>query len=431
MPKPQLVPYDLDVKLLTGQLAQMAGVFTDAVRLFARHWPALITLFSAGFALRFGALWVAGRASFISPTITAMILPFAPLFMIASLALMLKVLATSLPGLLAENESAQWRSHIKATVVALIPFLAIYASNGFLKEDMRRYAYDQGGLVWAQLERGDFADDVLFNRIPLPTSGIILGIVIIAVALRKFIAWKKLASKSTLWALLSAYLEAVWLTSLAYIFTLKVTQLQQWVTNRQVVDDINVWWQTASETYKLVHTFVLTPFTWLGSFISAAGALIVVPVAWLTIGATLYGAELKKGDPLFDEEVATEHINRLPNPVKRTINHVVSPVVTPFKAAVDAIRKIAIAGFIPMVLFCVIFALTGWLRIGVDEAAHVLIGPRSSALNFAIEPVISFVESLVYFTVTLVLLASGVSRVLTARLMVDAESTDAKAPMPA
>ncbi|MDO5720723.1 MAG: hypothetical protein Q4P05_08305 [Actinomycetaceae bacterium] len=399
---------------LKGQMRQMAAVFTDAIRLFARHWPALIALFCAGFALRFGALWIAGRVSFYSPTLTAMILPFAPLFMIAALALMLRVLATSLPGLLAENESQQWRSHIKATVVALIPFLAIYASNGFLKEDMRRYAYDQGGLVWAQLERGDFADDVLFDRIPLPTTGIILGIVVIAIGARKVIAWKKLSSRSTLWALLSAYLEAVWLTSLAYIFTLKITQLQQWVMSRQVVDDINVWWQTASQTYKLINTFILTPFTWMGSLISSAGALIVVPVAWLTIGATLYGAELKKGEPLFDEEVATERINRLPNPVQRTINHVVSPVVTPFKAAVDAIRKIAIAGFIPMVLFCVIFALTGWLRVGVDEVVHAALGPRSSAWNFAIEPLISLGESLVYFTVTLVLLAAGVSRVLSA-----------------
>lgn len=409
-----MFPYDLPVSMLKSQLSQMAGVFTDAAQLFVRHWPALVTLFCAGFSLRFGALWIAGRASFYSPTLTAMILPFAPLLMIAALALMLRVLATSLPGLLAENESQQWRSHIKATVLALIPFLAIYASNGFLKEDMRRYAYDQGGLVWAQLERGDFADDVLFDRIPLPTTGIILGIVVIAIGLRKVIAWKKLSSRSTLWALLSAYLEAVWLTSLAYIFTLKVTQLQQWVMSRQVVDDINVWWQTASQTYTLINTLILTPFTWLGSFISSAGALIVVPVAWLTIGATLYGAELKKGDPLFDEEVATEHINRLPNPVQRTINHVVSPVVTPFKAAVDAIRKIAVAGFIPMVLFCVIFALTGWLRVGVDEVVHVALGPRSSAWNFAIEPLIALVESLVYFTVTIVLLAAGVSRVLSA-----------------
>ncbi|MDO5700515.1 MAG: hypothetical protein Q4P36_03490 [Bowdeniella nasicola] len=407
---------------LTRHVVQMASVFTDAATLFARHWPALVTLLCSGFALRFGALWLAGRASHTSSVLSALILPLAPLCMIAALALMLRVLATSLPGLLAENEAGQWRAHMKATVVALIPFLAIYASNGFLKEDMRRYAYDQGGLVWAQLERGDFADEVLFSRIPLPTSGIIVGVVLIALALRKYIAWKKLASASTLWALISAYIEAVWLTSLAYVFTLKVGQLQGWVMNRQVVDDINVWWQTASETYTFLHTLVLTPFTWVGSLISSIGALIVVPVAWLTIGATLYGAELKKGEPIFDEEAATDRIRRLPSPVKRTITHVVSPVTTPLKAAVDALRKIVVAGFIPMVAFCVIFALTGWLRIGVDVLAHHLLGPRPSALNFALEPVISLAESLVYFTVTLVLLAAGVSRILTAHTIREEEA---------
>ncbi|MDO5721758.1 MAG: hypothetical protein Q4P06_04355 [Actinomycetaceae bacterium] len=400
------------MRLLQRELSNLGNIIAGAFRLIAKHWVALVVLYCAGFTLRFGALWLAGRASHYSGVFTAFILPFAPLFTIASLALMLRVLGTSLPNVLTDGSGESWRTHIKATVVALIPFLAIYASNGFLKEDMRRYSYDQGALVWEQLKQGDFTDEVLFSRIPIPETGMILALVVIAVGLRKYIAWKKLASKFTLWALISAYLEALWLTSLAYIFTLQVTKLQNWVMSRQVVDDINTWWVSANDTYTLINSLILTPFTWLGSIISSLGALVVVPVAWLTIGATLYGAELKQGQILFDEEVATARIKELPSPVQRAVNHVISPALTPLKSALKALRKIAVAGLLPMLVFCLLFGLTGWVRVGVDEVAHYLLGARSAAFVFAVEPVVSLVESLVYFILTLALLAAAVSQLV-------------------
>lgn len=399
---------------ITSGLRGLVAVLATGARVFARHWPQLLTLFFAGQALRLAALWLAGKASLISPTLATVILPFAPLATLASLALMLRVLAPSLPAfaeLVGTSRGMRWRSNLQATAMALVPFLAVYASNGLLKADLQRYMFDQSGVVFASLERADFLSDS-FTRLALPTSGIIIVIVLGALAARKIIALKELANTSGWWAAISAYLEALWLTALVYVFTARIEEIKAWVTSRKVVDDIYTWWQTLQDTYSQIETLILAPFKFVGGLISSAGSLIIVPVAWLAIGATIYGSQLKKGDPVITHEIDTARIKRVPSPVRRVAKHVMSPVVTPVKSTFDAIGKVAVAGLIPMALFCVIFALTGWLRVGVDYLMRLAIGPQPGTLQYALDPFVDLGENLVYFVATIVLLAAGVNQIV-------------------
>lgn len=400
--------------VIVSGLAGLGAVLKSGARLFALYWPRLLALFFAGQALRMGTLWLAGKASLVSPALAMTILPFAPLFTLASLALMLRILAPSLPAfreLVVGPRRMRWRSNLQATAMALVPFLAVYASNGLLKADLERYRFDQTGVVFSALGQADYLSDS-FDRIALPTSGVIVVIVLIALAARKFIAIKKVADASAAWAAISAYLEALWMTALVYVFTARIEEIKTWVMSRQVVDDIAAWWTTLQATYSQIETFILAPFRFVGGLISSAGSLIIVPVAWLAIGATIYGAKLAKGDPILTHEIDTKRIQRIPSPVRRAAKHVTSPVVTPVKSTFDAISKVAVAGLIPMALFCVIFTFTGWLRVGVDYLAHLIIGPQPTSLQFALDPYVALAENLVYFVTTIVLLAAGVNQVV-------------------
>ncbi|OKL54541.1 hypothetical protein BSZ39_03540 [Bowdeniella nasicola] len=396
--------------VIVSGLAGLDDVLISGGRLFALYWPRLLALFFAGQALRNGVLWLAGKASLVSPTLAVTILPFAPLATLASLALMLRILSPALPAfreLVVGPRRMRWRSNLQASAMALVPFLAVYASNGLLKADLERYRFDQTGVVFSALGQADYLSDS-FDRIALPTSGVIVVIVLIALAARKFIAIKKVADASAAWAAVSAYLEALWMTALVYVFTARIEEIKMWVMNRQVVDDIAAWWTTLQDTY----SHILAPFRFVGGLISSAGSLIIVPVAWLAIGATIYGAKLAKGDPILTHEIDTKRIQRIPSPVRRAAKHVTSPVVTPVKSTFDAISKVAAAGLIPMALFCVIFTFTGWLRVGVDYLARLAIGPQPTSLQFALDPYVALAENLVYFVTTIVLLAAGVNQVV-------------------
>lgn len=386
-----------------------ARVVIDGLMALIRNWPVLLAVFLSGYIVRMGALWLAGVVISYSTTVAAMILPFAPLAMMVSLVVMLRVVARSFSAELWEDRTETVSAQVRAIIIAVLPFLAIYVSNGFLRDDMRRYAQDQTGVAFRRFEAGDIFNGGLFDRAIISATGLLLGIAVVALILRKVIVWRGLTENSMFWVIVSTYIEVLWMTSLGFIFVQKLGELQNWVFTRQATENIVYWWNEASGWYAILF---VQPFKYLASFVIPFTSLIIVPVAWLAVGATIYGSSLPEGTPLLNPEAMTKRIAKIPNPVRRTVGHVIEPVVTPVRASVTAVRKIAVAGLEPMILFCVIFALAGWLRIGVRWLFHLLLGPRPEELVFALEPFAALLDSAVYFLVVITLVVAAVNRVV-------------------
>ena len=126
-------------------------VVVDAVRLFAAHWPALLTIFLAGHALRNAALWAGMEISLSSPFLGAMLVPFAPLAALTALILMLRSLAESLRNVdqaeMSPRPSEPGQSRRRMIIdnrlallsSTLIPFLAVYAAQGYLARNRMKW----------------------------------------------------------------------------------------------------------------------------------------------------------------------------------------------------------------------------------------------------------------------------------------------------
>lgn len=383
----------------------------DGLRVLARHWPTLLLLFFLGKAASGALLWVAIAGSKLSPLLGMLLLPGASIAMLIAIVLMLRVVVPSLPALRGslhtEARGERIRSDLRLAVHVLIPFLAVYASQGMMKEDLRTYVHSGTADEW--LNQGFAAD---FSRVSFGTEAQILSLVVVALVLRKVIAGFDLSSRHPGIAGIAGYLEALWLVTLAAYFTSSLGDLRAWVMSRAAIDWVQQGLGFLVELFGPVGAFFDFLASQVMSVVSAMGALVVVPVSWIAVGATIYGASLPAAKPLLTSEEMTRRIKRIPNPVRRAVSQVTEPVVGPVANTLKAIGRIAVAGAVPMVLLCVLFAGTSQLRVLTVDLLRALIGPQAPSFWIAFTPHIDLVAQAVYITVMVGLLAASVNSVV-------------------
>ena len=397
------------VHTLKTALTTFLGIFASGLRVLGAHWPQLVCLFLAGWAGRMGILWLAVLVSDVSPTAAVLMLPLAPMSTLVSLVLMLRVAAETLPAFrdLFEGGSRaeRWRGNIGVAAQVLLPFLAVYASQGMLVADTHLFLHDATADEWMNTQLGELN----FGRADYASGPYLIALIAIAIALRKVISLLELGKKAIAWSLVAAYLEVLWLVTLARSLTSQFDEVTAWVTSRRLVDQVLSWWAALVE--RLPHVWGLNPIDLIGGLIAGAGDLVVVPVAWLAIGATVYGARLAGADFETPEQV-TGRLKRIPGPVRRVAAHTVEPVVTPVADALTAIRKIASAGVVPMVLFCLVFVVASQIKVGVAWLFRLLVGPRDPWVLYSVAPFSDMLQRLSYFVLALALLAAAVNAVV-------------------
>ena len=219
-----------------------------------------------------------------------------------------------------------------------------------------------------------------------------------------------LSKRHLAWAGLAVYLETLWIVTLVNEVTSRFNDLRTWLENRQVIASGLDLWNQGLDWVRALSAPVTATMDGIAAFLGSLGAVALVPVAWLGIGAAVYGQRLA-GQELSVEthEDVARRIKQVPQPVRRVVAHAVEPVTTPVQQALGAIGKIAAAGIIPMVLFCVVFVVTSALQGGAAWVMRQLIGPGPAARQYAWEPYAILVERGVYFVVALALLGEIVA----------------------
>lgn len=397
------------VPTLKTALADFLAIFASGFRVLGAHWPQLVGLFLAGWAGRMATLWLAVLVSDVSPTAAVLLLPVAPMCTLVSLVLMLRVTAESLPAFrdLFEGVSRaeRWRGNILVAAQVLLPFLALYASLGMLVADTHLFLHDATADEWMNTPLGE----VNFGRADYASGPYLIAMIVIALVLRKAISLLELAKKAFAWSLVATYLEVLWLVTLARSLTTQLDEVTAWVTSRRLVDQLLSWWNALLDALPRIGG--VNPIDALGGLLAGAGDLVVVPVAWLAIGAAVYGAKLGGADFETPEQV-TERLNRIPSPVRRVVAHTVEPVVTPVADALTAIGKIASAGALPMVLFCVVFVVASQVKVGIAWLFRVAVGPRDPWVLYALAPYSDMLQRLGYFVLALALVSAAVNAVV-------------------
>lgn len=222
----------------------LAAIFVDGARVLGRHWPQLLAIFLAGAIARIGFLWLAVWMSNVNSTVGVLLVPFAPLSTLVSFVFMLRVVAESLPAFSEVFQLGTPRERLKTNLVVtsqvLIPFLAVYASQGLLREDTTVFVRD----VAVDEILNDLTPE--FNRLMIAEGWGLVAVVVGALVARKVIAQLQLGDKNLGWGAFAAYLEALWMVTLAGAMATQFTDLAEWVSSRRVIASIIEWWRDSS-----------------------------------------------------------------------------------------------------------------------------------------------------------------------------------------
>lgn len=397
------------VALTVEGLRNLGSIIKLAVKLLLRHWPQLLALYLAGSAARLGFLWLALIASKYSPLLGVLILALAPISALMSVVFMIRVIGQSLPAFsnsfAGQRPGQRLKSNVTLAARAIIPFLVVYAAMGFLHDDVRFFIY---GSTLDEAINDPLAAN--FGR-AVVNMGLLTGIAVVALIARKLISAAGLADKSLRWALISGYIETLWIATLGTVFVAQLASLREWAMTRVIVAQWFGGSNPAAETSTGTPIFSDALST-IGGQLGELVFMLVVPLSWLAIAAIIYGNKLNAQNRL-SHEAMTEHFRQIPGTMRRSIAQLTEPVTTPLKDIWNAIDKIADAGLVTMIFFCVFFTLTGLLiGFGVNALAHQLIGPQSGLAQLAIEPYVALVARGFLLLIFTALTAAAVNYVL-------------------
>ncbi len=357
-------------------------MITTAGRLLVAHWPALLAWFLVGTIGRYLGIEVAGFVGGYSALGGILLLPLAILAKLVSVVAMFLVLRDGMPrlGVIAPppaDASERRLAFRDALLSTVLPFIAVYAALGFLREDVAAYLDTVLQVVDARRAAG------FIGGVEVDTSGSVDSltwepwtIAVVALAFAGRWAWKRWRARLPRWTSLAAtYLEGLWVFLVAYFIGEALSEITSWVDSRQAIA-----WLTDAREW-LASLFAPLGWAWGGVewLLAEIASLIGVPLAWLAIAGVIYGQAVSPQGVQWRGELATrtrERYGTVPERLRRRLNDLGGSVGSRFKPVWQAIvlmwrsGPIHIGGYI--LLYCVVLLGEQWLRIGVLRA----IGPQ-------------------------------------------------------
>lgn len=358
------------------------AVIVMSGRLLAAHWPALVALFLAGTLGRYVGIEVAGFVGGYTAIGGILILPLAILAKLVSVVAMFLVLRDGMVRLgviaPAPTERAERRRAFRdAMLSSVLPFIAVYAALGFLREDVAAYLDTA-----LQVANGRRAIGIV-EGVEVDLSGTVdelrwepwtIAVVVLAFAGRW--AWNRWRARLPRWsALVATYLEGLWVFLAAYFVGEALGQVTSWVDSRQAIawlGDARAW---------IGDVFAPLGWAWdgIGWLLGEVGALLFVPLAWLTIAGVIYGQAVAPQGMQWRGELAErtrERYGTIPQRVRRRLGDLGGQVGSRFVPVWRAIVLMwrsgptLIGGYV--LAYWVVILGEQWLRFGVLR----LVGPQ-------------------------------------------------------
>lgn len=402
-------------------LDAIRSLFALSGRVLWGHWPQLLGIFLLGAAGRHGFLWLAVWASNHSAKAGLFILPLAPLSTLLSLVLMLRVVMESLPAfrdrVVPGSRWSRLRSDLTIASQVMLPFLALYYAQELLAEDSRAYVHD--------INLDEFINKVRMSaeRVDYASGWELPALIAAALLLRWAIAMSGLGERIVAVAALAAYVEALWMVSLLHALKRHFLSLAQWFGERVVVQEVLRIWSGVVEWAGPVGKVLAASGEWLVWFLGSSTMLLVVPVAWLILGASIYE---ERQDTAFHDLPSAEELQRrigvrmrrwmqLPHLLERFIVRLLNPVIEPFAESWTGIQRVLSTGAVVTTVFCIAFMGLNMLQVAVAHGVHLLVGPRPVLLRMALIPYMDVAVRAVYFVLSMAVLAAAVNAVSAAQ----------------
>ncbi|MDO5512391.1 hypothetical protein [Corynebacterium sp.] len=391
---------------VTSAISRTVAIPLDAVRLLARHWASLLTVIALGLGVRALVIWAAVIVSGWSSLAAVFIIPLAPIAVMTSLITALWLLRPSLPYISrAVSDPTRGSTRVRLLTIGglLIPFLTVYSSNGLLREDTRAYIHDA---TLSETSRNLFTAD--FGRTNYEITWVLISLIVVALVMRKIIGVFALGERSVGWAGASAYLEVLWMVTFSVVLTTGIARVRDWVATRAVIASVIDGWESLRAWSLDVAGPVGAFVSWLVTLVARADDVIIIPVAWLTLGATIYGSQLAA------RAAEGRTRGRLHTEARKALDEAAQPLLGPVKSTLSSLGRIAAAGLGPMVMFCLLFTLAKSTELGVLYLGRAVVGPLDMWEAAAVDPYILVTARMVYFVAALVFIAPALDRLLKA-----------------
>lgn len=386
--------------------AEAVSVPRHALKLLWRYFPALVTVICAALAARAAVLWLATWLSAYSSLAATLLFPFAPLAVMTGLIVCLWLMQ---PSMRFFDGKAQFTRLNRTTLLAigglLVPFLAVYASHGLLADDHRAFTHDA-----IAMEVASSYIEYDFGRSILDSSALVIGLILSVIVLRKIIGVLKLGERAVGVAVAAAYLEILWMATASLAVSTKFAEIKEWLVTRQGIGQL--WGAiTEGEEWLVAHAGLpgkLLGWVWLNG--PSVANFIVLPFAWLTLGAVVYNTSVSA--PARQEvEQRAAGWNRYRREI---LVNAAQPVVGPFRSAWQNFQTMAVAGAIPMLTFCLVFVSASAAELGVVYLFRATLKPLAlDVATVAVEPYMLVLGRMVYFLVALPLVVAALDRFLT------------------
>ncbi|NLT57202.1 MAG: hypothetical protein GXX79_22105, partial [Actinomycetales bacterium] len=289
----------------------------------------------------------------------------------------------------------------------------------------------------AETSRNLFTAD--FGRSNYEITWVLVSLIVVALVLRKIIGVFALGERSVGWAGASAYLEVLWMVTFSVVLTSGIGRLRGWVATRAVIAPVMDTWESVRDWSLEVAGPVGAVVQWLVTLVSRADDVIIIPVAWLTLGATIYGTKLvtestasaatpaeageKGASTSRTSRTSTARLRQLElaarSEARKALDEAAQPLLGPVKSTLSSLGRIAAAGLGPMVMFCLLFTLAKAVELGVLHLGRWVVGPQDLWAGAATDPYILVVARMAYFLAALVFIAPALDRLLRASAPAD------------
>lgn len=398
------------------------AVLVSAWRILRVYWAPFLVIACLGLALRSGAVWLAVVVSDHNAFVAQLILVIAPLGFLLAMIAMLHMTRGALPNVaqLARREARQAPTEkremrlVDVAVSVLVPFLAVYVSYGLLKEDLYRFTNEAAYAEFNQFSLDGDVDYDFAGRLAIYDWQVVLAIVAIAWVMRYALGRFESITRFLWLAFAGALVEVYYTSQVAQ----KVADVRgagvAWVEDRRASQVVLDRYDQAVDTLGPFANPVDTATSWLFGLLGAVDAVVVVPLAWVTVGAVVLGHKLSS--PERPAAAANERWQRIPAPVRRFGGGLVADVRERWSAFWNGLRMMATAGLLPMLTFCLAFLVVIRIPWLVGQLLRLAIGPVRTETWLAFSPMEKAVGLAVTMVLTAALLAAAIDWLLGPRL---------------
>ena len=240
------------------------------------------------------------------------------------------------------------RGPARALSATLIPFFAVYAAQGYLRQDTRQFLNETAADTFqfsADFWQG--GSELRVDRLAFPEGGG-SGDRRCGSRLRWLIDRFELPKKHLGWGWLAAYVEVAWVALFAKAAMNKFTDWTDWLQGSAGRRGHQGCLRERHPSLGGVGALSDKIVGFFATIIGQADAVIIVPMAWLTVGAIVYGrslSQLKAEEPSERAKMWAARMDKVPGPVRRISGEMFSGPIDRFKGLAGALKTFSRAGW--------------------------------------------------------------------------------------